>query len=180
MGAWARCLHCREEANKAKCRTGLPALHVTSDTDSKRECKDDEGVQCSKCGKCRPYDFYPASAIKNSARNKVVVCNVCQKLTRCDRCLQWKRHSDFRTARGTRLGTCKACMGIICAACGETKATDQFAQKCVGNCLTHGQNVSCTACRAEGKMPKAYIVRCNSHTSKVCSACTVSKPAFSS
>ena len=71
-------------------------------------------------------------------------------------------------------------MGIICAACGETKATDQFAQKYVDNYLSHGQNVSCTACRAEGKMPKAGTVRCNSHTLKVCSACTISKPAFSS
>ena len=81
-GAWARCLHCREEANKARCRAGLPALHVKSDTDSQRECKDDEGVQCSKCGKCRPYEFYPAAAIKHKARNKDVVCNVCQELTR--------------------------------------------------------------------------------------------------
>ena len=83
---WARCLHCREEANKARCRAGLLAFHMKSYTDSQRECNDDESVQCSKCGKCRPYDFYPASAIKNRARNKDVVCNVCQKLTRCDRC----------------------------------------------------------------------------------------------
>ena len=160
-GAWTRCLPCREEANLKRRRAGLPDIRADSSRVSERVCEEDAGLQCTKCGTTRPCGFYSATSIRNILRNKTLVCNVCQELQKCDRCMLWQKLSAFRTAQGTRLDTCKQCMAIRCSGCGETKNTDQFTRQNLLHCLTHSQNVCCNACIAEGKTPKSGGTRLN-------------------
>ena len=98
-GAWTRCLSCREEANLARRRAGLPDIHADSLRILQRECEEDSGLQCTKCGITRPCGFYNATSIRNRLRRKTLVCNVCQELQRCDRCMFWQKLSAFHCPR---------------------------------------------------------------------------------
>ena len=111
--------------------------------------------------------------------NKTLVCNVCQELQRCDRCMLWQKLSAFRTAQGSRLDTCKQCMTTPYAGRGETKATDQFTQLNMNIFLRNSQTVCCNSCITEGKTPTSGGYRLNAKMLTVCSVWSIAKPAFS-
>ena len=68
---------------------GWPRIHADSLRFLQREGEEDSGLQCTKCGITRPCGFYNATSIRNRSRRKTLVCNVCQELQRCDRCMWW-------------------------------------------------------------------------------------------